>query len=316
MLSSLVSIIIPVFNCENYLEKCLESIQNQSYKNWECICIDDGSSDSSKEIVNTFVNKDSRFSYFYQDNSGPSAARNAGLEKASGEYIVFVDSDDYIDVNYIDLLYSEIKNSNSDVCCCGYTYISENETYKQNDYLDTTNSKEDFLIKLFTKTGGTVCSKIYKKDIIDSKKIRFHNEYRLCEDQLFALEFFCNSDSFFTIDTYGYYYNKGNDNSIVSNSDFDAWLNQIQLIDHMESYMKSLNINQRIIDKVIQLKFQNTLFNLMSRAIKISDDKVEYLLSNRDIGFYLKKTKIDSKFSIKYIMPIKIKSKFLIRLVY
>ncbi|MCI8778348.1 MAG: glycosyltransferase family 2 protein [Bacilli bacterium] len=100
--NELISIIIPVYNTEDYLDKCLSSIINQTYKNIEIIIIDDGSTDNSKKIIKQYMNKDCRISYYYQNNSGVAIARNSGIDKAQGDYIAFIDSDDYIDLTFIE----------------------------------------------------------------------------------------------------------------------------------------------------------------------------------------------------------------------
>ncbi|HAS37211.1 MAG TPA: glycosyltransferase family 2 protein, partial [Ruminococcaceae bacterium] len=95
-MSALVSIIIPVYNLEKYIKHCLESVVNQTYKELEIICIDDGSTDGSAEIIKSMAENDPRIKYIYQENAGVSAARNKGLDTATGEYVMFVDGDDYI----------------------------------------------------------------------------------------------------------------------------------------------------------------------------------------------------------------------------
>lgn len=118
----LISIIIPVFNAESYIQPCLDSISNQSYQEWECILIDDGSSDNSLLILNDIQKKDKRFKVIHQSNSGAGIARNRGIEMAKGEYIIFVDSDDTIDKNYLELL----SLHNEDVVFIDINNISEN----------------------------------------------------------------------------------------------------------------------------------------------------------------------------------------------
>lgn len=106
-----VSIIVPVYNAEKYLKRCIRSIENQTYKNWELILIDDGSVDLSPQIIDSAAQKDRRIKVFHQDNLGPGAARNIGISMAEGEYIIFVDSDDYIDKDYLKMLVPKAKKS-------------------------------------------------------------------------------------------------------------------------------------------------------------------------------------------------------------
>ena len=103
-----MSIIVPVWNSQAYLRECLESIEKQVLISWECICVDDGSDDSSPEILRSFALRDSRFHVLHQVNMGVSAARNTGLQSAKGKYVVFVDSDDYVDEEYLQILLSPV----------------------------------------------------------------------------------------------------------------------------------------------------------------------------------------------------------------
>ncbi len=121
----LISIIIPVHNVENLIPVCLTSIINQTYLNLEIIVIDDGSTDSSYEICQQFAMKDSRIHLIHQENQGVSCARNAGLDIANGEYISFVDSDDYIHPQMIEILYQTLIENNADISMCNYTDVFE-----------------------------------------------------------------------------------------------------------------------------------------------------------------------------------------------
>ena len=112
-LKSLISIVIPVYNVEKYLEKCLQSVQNQTYNHFEVILVNDGSTDSSLSICEKFVNQDKRFSVFSKENGGMSSARNFGIKKAKGSFITFVDSDDYIVKDYLSHLVAGIKSETS-----------------------------------------------------------------------------------------------------------------------------------------------------------------------------------------------------------
>lgn len=115
-----ISVIIPIFNAEKYLKRCVNSIIEQSYQNLQIILIDDGSEDGSASICDDFADKDSRVIVIHTENNGVSSARNRGLDVAAGDYIGFVDSDDYIDPDMYEVLYQFINHENADICCCGY----------------------------------------------------------------------------------------------------------------------------------------------------------------------------------------------------
>ena len=127
MKEALVSIIVPVFNVENYIEKCLNSIINQTYKNIEVILVDDGSTDNSGNICDVYSKKYNFIKVFHTKNGGVARARNIGLKNVTGKYITFVDSDDWIKEDYIMYLYSNLIKYNSEISCCNFDYIDENE---------------------------------------------------------------------------------------------------------------------------------------------------------------------------------------------
>ncbi len=115
-----ISIVVPIYNAEKYLDRCIQSILNQSYKDLEIILIDDGSTDSSNKICNNYQKRDNRIKFISQKNEGVSAARNRGISEATGEFIGFVDSDDYIQPNMYETLYGLINKYNCDISICGY----------------------------------------------------------------------------------------------------------------------------------------------------------------------------------------------------
>ena len=129
MENELISIIIPMYNTEQYIECCLDSIRRQTYKNLEVIMIDDGSTDNVATICKKYCNKDSRFRYFYKQNEGVSIARNMGLEIANGDIIAFVDSDDYIKENMIENMVSKMEKEKSDIVICDAVNIQSSDNF-------------------------------------------------------------------------------------------------------------------------------------------------------------------------------------------
>ena len=119
-MNELISIIVPIYNVENYLRQCLDSIQNQTYQNFECLIINDGSPDNSADICREYVEKDSRFRYLEKENGGVSSARNLGIEHSKGQYITFIDSDDWVDSDYLEVLYKSLTDEKADVAVSTY----------------------------------------------------------------------------------------------------------------------------------------------------------------------------------------------------
>ena len=132
--TELISIIVPIYNTEKYLGQCLDSIINQSYTNFEVLLINDGSTDSSGMICQEYVARDSRFRYFEKDNGGVASARNLGLERSSGAYITFIDSDDWVEFNYLDVLYTALKENDTDVAISTYKRFAQDGVFYLRSY--------------------------------------------------------------------------------------------------------------------------------------------------------------------------------------
>ncbi|EHZ61025.1 glycosyl transferase 2 family protein [Streptococcus pneumoniae GA47210] len=124
-MEDLISIVVPVYNVEKYLKKSIESILNQTYQNIEILLVDDGSTDSSGKICESFSKVDPRIRVFHKENGGLSDARNFGIEQMKGQYVAFIDSDDYISKDYVWKLYSSIKNNDSEVSICSFLLVDE-----------------------------------------------------------------------------------------------------------------------------------------------------------------------------------------------
>lgn len=192
----LISVIVPVFNTELYLKRCLQSIKEQSYTNIEVIIIDDGSSDKTLEIGRSFLQRDSRFRLFSQENQGVSVARNSGLEKMYGRYLVFVDGDDCIARDYIMMLWKTMKRTKADMVVCDYRqdcwqsgeWDMEHYTVHPGSY-----SKKDFIRAMSKCPGahyfGVLWNKIYRTDLIRKQGLKFNPKLSLGEDFSFNMDY-------------------------------------------------------------------------------------------------------------------------------
>lgn len=176
-----VSIIVPIYNAEESLEKCLKSISRQSYHNWELLLVDDGSIDDTRKICETFSMHDARIRYFHKNNGGVSSARNYGIEKSNGDRIVFVDSDDYVDSLWLEHLIGE---EDVDLVVCGYAFHNGNTIIKR------IPSDVGSVTALIGELGsahdlGCVCRFCFRKSIIQKHHIRFNEQYFVLEDECF-----------------------------------------------------------------------------------------------------------------------------------
>lgn len=162
-----ISVIVPVYNVEKYLRRCLDSLVNQTLSDYEVILVNDGSTDSSQEIIDEYVSKYPIIKAYKKENGGMSSARNMALDYASGEYIAFVDSDDYVEVFFLEKLYEKAKNTESDVVICDYYGINEKEKRYMKCHMNMSpEDKIEFLL-----SPPMVWSKLVKKEIMD--KVRF-----------------------------------------------------------------------------------------------------------------------------------------------
>lgn len=205
-----VSIIIPVFNTEKKLVDCLESVKNQSYKNFEVILIDDGSSDSSREICDNYSKKDNRFRVKHCKNSGVSIARNIGIDISKGDYIIFVDSDDKVKSNMLEDMVYNLEQYNSDVVISGLTFVDGENIIKEiNPNMKGTIGLDiwEYISKDNTGLFGYVPNKLYKSDIIKNHDIRFDENKKIQEDLDFALSAYSYCNSFYLINESYYLYN-------------------------------------------------------------------------------------------------------------
>lgn len=166
-----ITVVVPIYNVEKYLAECLNSIIKQTFKDWECVLVDDGSIDNSGDICEIYVQKDSRFKVIHKKNGGLSSSRNVGLEVAKGEFISFIDSDDWIDKNFLSSLYNTIIKYDSDVVSCGYIkeYVSFRHRKKLTKEIILLEGKE--IIEEFIKDEimpNYAWNKLYKRKILTS----------------------------------------------------------------------------------------------------------------------------------------------------
>ncbi|ALV64916.1 glycosyltransferase family 2 protein [Campylobacter fetus] len=185
-----ISVIIPCFNAEGFLKECLESLLNQSFKDIEVIAINDGSSDDTLDILNKFASIDSRITIIDQQNSGASAARNAGIKASNGEFIMFLDSDDFLSSNEIlHKIYNIALNLDADLVFGDFNYYKNGEIRYQKNYIcdEGIVDKEQFLFDYFTlnpskSTFPTVCAKIIKTKILKNNNLEFLKDVFIAED--------------------------------------------------------------------------------------------------------------------------------------
>lgn len=236
------SIIIPIYNVEKYLEKCLNSILNQSYKNFEIIAINDGSKDSSKEILNKYKNNEN-IKIINQENKGLSAARNEGLKHVTGDYILFVDSDDFIEKDLLKILNDNINDE--EIIRFQIRTVNENNQktieYKEKTF-NKKSGKQAFREILNYHFIELACCYAYKKDYFINSKYKF-NEDLYHEDYGLIPLVIIKSNKVKSIDFLGYNY-LIRDNSITNNSNYEKTLKKAQ--DTLIQYKLLINLDEDI----------------------------------------------------------------------
>jgi len=258
-----ISIIIPVYNVEQYLSMCLDSVINQTYKNLEIICINDGSTDNSQEILERYASKDIRIKIVKQKNIGLSGARNEGIDLASGDYIMFVDSDDWIDLNTCKIVVDNALKFECDVVLWPYIREYKNKTKKKELFNESliVFGHEDVRNRLHRRMLGlvgeelihpenldalvTACMKMYRTNVIKSNRIEFVDTKLIgTEDALFNLYVFGYVKKAIFINEYFYHYRRDNITSLTTNFKSRLFTQWNILFDLMEEYVKNNNLNK------------------------------------------------------------------------
>ena len=210
-----VSVIVPVYNVEEYLRQALDSVVNQTLEDLEIICVDDCSTDNSLDILKEYASKDSRFKIYQQkENQGQGVARNIALDMATGEYIMFLDPDDWLDIHACEIAYNKIKKNNNDIVFFNFNYYKETPNtiiIKKSqhlkflyDYLDNDDIKL-YEIEGLTFTSAAIWCQIYNRKFLKDNNTKF-SETRTCEDNPFYFTAICNAKSISVIMKEIYYY--------------------------------------------------------------------------------------------------------------
>lgn len=229
-MSKVISFIIPVYNVEEYLNECVGSILCQLTNDCEIILVDDGSQDRSGFICDRFAAKDSRVKVIHQTNSGLAAARNRGLDNAQGEYVAFVDSDDYLDVQCIPNIRRWISSGGADICFMRAMKVFPNGKQQRLD--DEMNAEmlkgsKESAIKYLSKRSkypGSPCTKLFRRALLEENHLRFPNDRRVSEDLGFVLQCILNADSYDAMSIDYYYYRQGREGSITNNVTYKSFL--------------------------------------------------------------------------------------------
>lgn len=274
----LVSIIVPIYNAELYLEECLSSIASQTYSNIEVILINDGSTDNSGAIAKLFCNSDNRFQLFNQANSGVAAARNKGLGIASGEFIMHVDSDDFITIKAIEYLYQSIVENESDISVG--SYIIENKIGEDVISHFSPNKYSFITSNLTGEYRGSLWNKLIRAEFCES--IYFDENINYMEDLLFLMKVFKNKDIVLSITDEVVYFYRRVSTSYTNNITYESMLSSIEVIDKICELYK-YDYSDNFLAHVKNKNKVRVLLNSNETQRNTFPESNKYLLHDKDI---------------------------------
>lgn len=237
----MVSIIIPVYNTAKYLRECINSVLNQTYSDIEVLLVNDGSTDGSSEICDEYAKQDERVKCFHLENGGVSRARNVGLKAAEGEYICFLDSDDYYAESYVCSMRNLIEENNADVVICNHYDVNE-----QGDILFASEIPEGYISKellyekifLTSEIGGFSCTKIYRADLI--RDIVFNEEIHICEDTYFCCQVYEKATRIYVTSEKLYYYRQHCNSATSIEKGFEHLIEPDGTLKYISTYDKMM----------------------------------------------------------------------------
>lgn len=274
-----LSIIIPIYNTQQYIEECLNSIRNQSFNDFECICIDDGSTDSSPEIINKFAEKDVRFVYVHQQNNGQASARNHALGLIKGEYITYIDSDDVLATNALEIMFNAAELNNADVVIGESELINDNVQAKSIDaeintnYEQTYLSREPFKDYLDNKfvINSEPWGKMFKACI--GMHIRFPEHLRIHDDTQFNPNLLIHAKSLVKINNIVYHYRSRIGSVTRSNRDTKALEEIVSNFTQLRTFCIEFNLSATESIKLINRCSLGYFLTVVDRNINVLSGK-------------------------------------------
>lgn len=285
-----ISIIVPVYQVEKYIRQCIDSILAQTFTDFELILVDDGSKDNSGKICDEYAEKDKRIRVIHKENDGLSDARNKGLDNASGNYFMFVDSDDYIAPNMAECLYKKISEAKADIAACNYRYVFEGgkKDFSTENKAEVINANEIFYNRKNERNYGfwtIACNKLYKREKFKSLRFRFGKYH---EDEFWANDIYQMDIKAVTVSESLYYYRQRG-NSIMGNK------NIRKCFDIIEAFEERINVylkEEKYSDQAYKvLIYSLEHLNEGKKLIKNEEDKEQFIDKERKIKNIIKKLK-------------------------
>lgn len=327
-----ITVIIPIYNSEKFLYRCLNSVINQSFKDLEIILVNDGSKDKSLKICNEFKEKDARIILIDKENGGVSSARNIAIEKATGKYIGFVDSDDEIDKFMYEKMYNAIENNNADLVLCDYIRtlngeVKEFEMKLEKGLYNTKETLNDILLDYVSFNSKYILNqftptKLFKTSIIKDNNLKFNINLKVGEDHLFTAQYIALCNSLYSLQGEKLY------NYIINNDSATASYNEnlyksLTLFNSLLHDLKNVSISKDLFDRYIYSGFiwhlhkifinelNKNNHNNLSHSLKIIKAAINEPYAQKAINY--KGLIIPKKYQ-PYLILSKIKAAYLIHL--
>lgn len=292
-----VSIVIPVYNAEKYIEKCLKSVINQTLKKIEIIIINDGSKDKSEEIIREIAKKDSRIKFITRENKGVGPTRNEGIELANGEYIIFIDSDDVIEPNMCEIMYNKAKKNDVDIVICNSNIIKNGKILRKEerneDIKVNISSVSNFLNTYYHNKlyENRVWDKMFRLSIIKENNIQFGDLKKITgEDLFFGITIlpYCKKVIFIKEKLYNYYIRE---NSIMQTYNSQEVQKTIEFIKEIEKFQTSKNIKNEydsfLATYIYNLVVGSSIATLRHKKKKKLKEDINYIVENETVNKYV-----------------------------
>lgn len=292
--SPLISVVIPVYNVESYLEECLNSVVKQTYSNLQIILVDDGSTDNSGSICDRYASQDSRITVVHQKNQGAGAAKNTGLEEVAGEYLSIIDSDDYLDQNYYKIMLAAITETNADTVQCLFTSQFRDKSFNRNYSFPSSHNRvlttQEYLFEmLYDWKYAVFWNKLFKTKLLGNARFPVG---RKIDDEFFTYKLICNSKKIININNVLYHYRMRDTSVMTSSANFDTGKDRL-LTDRTDSFLERYNyVSKKFkrLEPFFYIHLSNYIADCLKKALlddtKVVFKKYQKQYPQKSIGLY------------------------------
>ncbi len=323
-----ISIIVPIYNAEKSIKRCLDSIKSQTFSNYEVLLINDGSTDNSAQICEEYCKKDIRFKLINQENSGPSASRNRGIDSAVSKYISFIDSDDYVEPNMLQEFYNAAEASQADLTMCSFItefsdgHFRKYKSLKKPGVFQGEECKE-IAIQAIDKWQCNIIPyswiRFIKREIIEFPRLRFNTSVYRGEDYLFWVQVHFRVNSLCLITDKHLYHYVQNDNSITHKYIKDFWSMSKIIYDELKNVLPDEEkINKQLDLMLIQYSYVGMHISVLANDYKTFKSDIKNALYDKSFKRIIKTTSLKNlpNWHKKYFLPFKFRLRWVLRILY